>query len=53
MRASDLMVKIGLREIEGMDWINVVKDIDWWWTVANTVMKLWVLYKVFVDRVYC
>jgi hypothetical protein len=33
------------REIgrEGVEWIYLVQDRDWWWAVVNMVMNLWVL----------
>jgi hypothetical protein len=36
-------IKIDLKEIgwEGVDWIYVAQDRDWWWWVlVNTVMNL-------------
>jgi hypothetical protein len=34
-----------LREIgwEGVEWIMLAQDRDWWWSLANMVMNLWVL----------
>jgi hypothetical protein len=31
-----------LREIgwEGVDWMHVAQDRDWWWALVNTVMNL-------------
>jgi hypothetical protein len=33
-----------LKEIkcEGVDWIHLVQDRDWWWALVNTVINLWV-----------
>jgi hypothetical protein len=35
-------IKIDLREIEwdGMDWINLAEERDYWWALVNTVMNL-------------
>jgi hypothetical protein len=35
-------IKMVLREIGlyGMDWIDLAKDRDQWWALANTVMNL-------------
>jgi hypothetical protein len=35
-------IKIELRDIgwDGMDWIDLSQDRDWWRTLVNTVMKL-------------
>jgi hypothetical protein len=33
-------IKIDLREIDGMDWIDVVQDRDQWRALVNTVMNL-------------
>jgi hypothetical protein len=27
---------------EGLDWIHLAQDRDWWRTVVNTVMNFWV-----------
>jgi hypothetical protein len=31
-------MKCDLREIgwEGVDWIHLLEDRDWWWTLVNT-----------------
>jgi hypothetical protein len=31
-----------LREpgIEGVDWIHLVQDRDWWWALVNMIMNL-------------
>jgi hypothetical protein len=26
---------------EGVEWICVLQDRDWWWTEMNAVIKLW------------
>jgi hypothetical protein len=31
--------------LEGMDWIHLVQDRDWWQALVNTVMSLWVPQK--------
>jgi hypothetical protein len=28
--------------MEGMDWIDLAKNRDRWWTLVNAVMNLWV-----------
>jgi hypothetical protein len=35
-------IKMDLREIrwDGMDWIDLAEDRDWWRTLVNTVMDL-------------
>ena len=35
-------IKINLREVgwEGMDWIDLAQDKDWWRAVVNAVMNL-------------
>jgi hypothetical protein len=37
-------IRMDLREIrwEGVDWMNVVEDRDWWQAFVNKVMDLWV-----------
>jgi hypothetical protein len=30
---------------EGVDWINLAQDQDWWCTPVNMVINLWVPYK--------
>jgi hypothetical protein len=37
-------IKMDLREIgfEGVDWIHLAQDRDWWRALMNTVMNLWV-----------
>jgi hypothetical protein len=37
-------IKTGLKEIgwEGMNWINLAQDRDWWQALVNTVMNIWV-----------
>jgi hypothetical protein len=41
-------IRMDLREIgwEGVDWILLAQDRDWWWVLVNAVMNHWVLYKV-------
>jgi hypothetical protein len=36
-------IKMDLREIgwDGMDWIDLTQDRDWWRALVNTVMNLW------------
>jgi hypothetical protein len=43
-----MVLKIGLREIGwgNMDWIHVAQDRDWRWALVNTIIHLWVKYKV-------
>jgi hypothetical protein len=38
----EVNIKIDLREIEwnGMDWIDLVQDREWWRAIVNTVMNL-------------
>jgi hypothetical protein len=38
-------IKMGHREIgkEGVDWIDLAQDRDWWRALVNTVMSLGVL----------
>jgi hypothetical protein len=35
-------IKMDLREIrlEGVDWIHLAQDRDWWWVDVNMVMNL-------------
>jgi hypothetical protein len=35
-------IKMDLSEIgwDGMDWIDLVQDMDQWWALVNTVMNL-------------
>jgi hypothetical protein len=35
-------IKMGLWEIglEGMDWIDLAQDRDWWWALVNMVIQL-------------
>jgi len=37
-----------IRELgwEGVGWIHMVQDRDHWQAVLNTVMNLWILWKV-------
>jgi hypothetical protein len=37
-------IKMYLGEIgwEGVEWIHVAQDRDWWRALVNTVMNLWV-----------
>jgi hypothetical protein len=28
--------------LEGVDWIHLAQDRDWWWALVNTVMNIWV-----------
>jgi hypothetical protein len=37
-------IKMDLREIgwDGMDWIDLAQDRDWWTALVNTVMNFWV-----------
>jgi hypothetical protein len=28
---------------EGVEWIHLAQDRDWWWVLVNTVMNPWVL----------
>jgi hypothetical protein len=37
-------IKMDLKEIvlEGVDWINLVQDRDWWLALVNKVMNLWI-----------
>jgi hypothetical protein len=30
---------------EGVDWLHLAQDKDWWQALVNSVMKLWVSYK--------
>jgi hypothetical protein len=25
---------------EGVDWLHLAQDMDWWWTLVNTVMNI-------------
>jgi hypothetical protein len=38
-------IVMDLREIgwEGVYWIHLAEERDWWWAVVNMVMNLWVL----------
>jgi hypothetical protein len=38
-------MKMHLREKgwEGVDWIHLTQDRDWWWALVNIVMNLQVL----------
>jgi hypothetical protein len=38
-------IRMDLREIGwgSVEWIQLGKDMDWWWALVNTVMSLWVL----------
>jgi len=38
-------IRMDLREIglEGVDWIPLAQDKDWWQAVVSDVMNLWVL----------
>jgi hypothetical protein len=38
-------IKMDLRESgwEGVEWIHLAQDRDWWWAVVNAVMNLRVL----------
>jgi len=31
---------------EGVDWIHLTQNRDWWWAVVNMVMNIWVSYSV-------
>jgi hypothetical protein len=44
MHRWEYNVNIDLKEMgwEGMDWINLVQDMDKWWAVVKTVMDPWV-----------
>jgi hypothetical protein len=35
-------IRMDLREIrwEGVDWIHLAQDRDWWWALVNMVMNL-------------
>jgi hypothetical protein len=35
-------IKMGLQEVGcgGMDWIELARDKDWWWTLVNSVRSL-------------
>jgi hypothetical protein len=35
-------IKVDLREtgLEGVDWIHLVQNRDWWWAVVNTINKI-------------
>jgi hypothetical protein len=35
-------IKMDLTEIgwEGVEWIHLAQDRDWWWALVNTVMNL-------------
>jgi hypothetical protein len=37
-------IKMDIREIgsEGVDWINLAQDRNWWQTLVNMVMNIWV-----------
>jgi hypothetical protein len=37
-------IKIGLRETgwEGVEWIYLAQDGEWWWPLVNMVMNIWV-----------
>ena len=37
-------IKMDLQEVgcEGMDWIDLARDRDWWGALVNAVMNLWV-----------
>jgi hypothetical protein len=37
-------IRMDLREIrwEGVDWLHLAHDRDWWWAFVNMVMNLWV-----------
>jgi hypothetical protein len=42
---SDVIeILMDLRKIgwEGVNWIHLDQDRDWWWALVNTVMNLWV-----------
>jgi len=41
---SRLRVKMYLQEVgcEGMDWIDMAEDGNWWRGLVNVVMNLWV-----------
>jgi hypothetical protein len=43
-RRSEDNIKIDLQEVGcvGMDWIDLVQDMDKLWALANAVMNLWV-----------
>jgi hypothetical protein len=42
-----IILKWDLREIvlEGMDWINLTQDCNWWQTLVNAVINIWVPQK--------
>jgi len=37
-------IRMDLREVcwEGVDWIHLVQDRDWWWALVNVVVNHWV-----------
>jgi hypothetical protein len=35
-------IKMDLKEMEGVDWINLAQDRDWLQALVNMVMNLWV-----------
>jgi hypothetical protein len=41
-------IKMDLQEIrwEGVDWIHLAQDRDWWHTVVDMAMNLQIPYKV-------
>jgi hypothetical protein len=36
-------VDLGDISWEGMEWIHLAEDRDWWWAFVNVVVNLWVL----------
>jgi hypothetical protein len=29
------------KRLEGMDWIHLAQDMDWWWFLVSMIMNLW------------
>jgi len=47
-KLGNVHIKMGIREIgfEGLNWIHLAQDRDQWLSPVNTVMDVWVPWKV-------